>query len=267
MATPQAHLKGNDGLNHYYSFILALLFALAAGLVGSFAFMKRMVLASDVISHLALPGLGVAFLLHVNPLAGGAASLFLGAFLIWWLQGRTGLSLDSMIGIVFACALALGAAITPNEDLLEALLGGFQEPSLLGLLLGVLAAAIVVMGILRLKDQMILGLFSSDLAIATGVNIRREDLFFLLLFSLTVLIGLRFTGALLGSALIIVPAATARQLATNVASFVTISCSVSILAVSVGWLCNSLFVGASTPGPTIVIVSAILFASSLLKRH
>src|SRR5579872_5067127 len=101
------------GLTHYYSFILAILFALAAGLVGSFAFMKRMVLASDVISHLALPGLGVAFLLHVSPLAGGAASLFLGAFLIWWLQGRTGLSLDSMIGIVFACALALGAAITP----------------------------------------------------------------------------------------------------------------------------------------------------------
>ena len=229
--------------------------------------MKRMVLASDVISHLALPGLGVAFLFHASPLIGGAVSLFLGAFLIWWLQGRTGLSLDSMIGIVFAGALAIGAAITPNEDLLEALLGGFQQPSIIGLLLGVLAAAVVILAIYRLRDQLILGLFSSDLAIATGVNIRREDLYFLLLFGLTVLIGLRFTGALLGSALIIVPAATARQLATDVASFVSISCALSIISVSVGWACNSLLVHAATPGPTIVIVSALLFSISLLKRR
>ena len=43
-----------------YAVVLALLFAVAAGLVGSFALMKRMLLAGDVISHVALPGLGLA---------------------------------------------------------------------------------------------------------------------------------------------------------------------------------------------------------------
>ena len=57
--------------------ILALFFALAAGLIGCFALMKRMLLAGDVISHLALPGLGIAFLFKINPLVGGAATLFL----------------------------------------------------------------------------------------------------------------------------------------------------------------------------------------------
>jgi len=61
-----------------YSIILAFLFAVAAGLVGSFALMKRMILAADVISHVALPGLGLAFLWHFNPLLGGGATLFLG---------------------------------------------------------------------------------------------------------------------------------------------------------------------------------------------
>jgi ABC-type Mn2+/Zn2+ transport system permease subunit len=51
-----------------YSIILAFLFAVAAGLVGSFALMKRMILAADVISHVALPGLGLAFLFHFNPI-------------------------------------------------------------------------------------------------------------------------------------------------------------------------------------------------------
>lgn len=254
-------------ITHYYSFLLALLFALAAGLVGGFAFMKRMVLASDVISHLALPGLGIAFLLKLNPLFGGAVSLFLGAVLIWWLQGVTRLPLDSMIGVVFAAALAVGAAITPNEDLLEALLGGFQPPSAPGLLFGLIAVSTIAIGIFRLKNELILSLFSSDLAAVTGIKVRRLNLFFLLLFTLTILVGLRFTGALLGSALIIIPAATARQVAPTVASFLTVSCTVSILSVSLGWLLNSALVRASSPGPMIVIVSTVLFALSLLKRH
>jgi len=62
-----------------YSIILAFLFAVAAGLVGSFALMKRMILAADVISHVALPGLGLAFLWHFNPLLGGGATLSLAA--------------------------------------------------------------------------------------------------------------------------------------------------------------------------------------------
>ena len=70
--------------------VLALFFALAAGMVGCIALMKRMLLAGDVISHLALPGLGLAFLFTVNPVMGGGATLFLGTFLVWQLQKKTG---------------------------------------------------------------------------------------------------------------------------------------------------------------------------------
>jgi ABC-type Mn2+/Zn2+ transport system permease subunit len=73
-----------------YSIVLTLMFAVAAGLVGSFALMKRMLLAGDVISHLALPGLGLAFLLGWNPLVGGACSLFAGTILIAELQKSQG---------------------------------------------------------------------------------------------------------------------------------------------------------------------------------
>lgn len=254
-------------LQDSYPFALAVLFALAAGLVGSFAFMKRMLLASDVISHLALPGLGIAFLLKVSPLAGGAATLFLGAFLIWRLQQQTGLAIDAMIGVVFAAALAVGAAVTPNEDLLEALFGASQKLSLSGFLLGSVAVGLVIFFLLRLKDALALSVFSPELAAATGVKVSRLDLEFLLLFSLTVLVGLRFTGALLGSALIIVPAATAHQLTSRMSNFLLASCVLSILAVSAGWLFNALVFRSGTPGPTIVIVSTLLFALSLLRRR
>ena len=50
----------------------------AAGLVGCFAVMRRMTLAADAISHIALPGIGVAILLRLHPILGGVAALLIG---------------------------------------------------------------------------------------------------------------------------------------------------------------------------------------------
>lgn len=252
--------------SHSYAVLLAAFFAIAAGLVGSVALMKRMVLASDVISHLALPGLGVAYLLKYSPLVGGGATLFLGTLLVWQLQKKTGLATDASIGVVFAACLGIGALITPGEDLVEALFGNFQKLSLVGFLLGTAAVTAVVLFIFYMKDRLILELFSPELAAATGVKVGRLDLGFLLVFSLTVLVGLRFMGALLSSALIIIPAATARQLSSKMAQFVVIACAASLFSVAVGFVVCTLILKTSTIGPTIVIVSAVLFVFSLLKR-
>jgi ABC-type Mn2+/Zn2+ transport system permease subunit len=249
-----------------YGLVLALLFALAAGIVGCFALMKRMLLASDVISHLALPGLGAAFLFKLNPVAGGAATLFLGTLLIWKLEVTTGLATEAAIGVVFAAALAIGAAVTPTEDLVEALFGSLRNIPLSGFLLGFGAVALVVVSVLALKDKLILSLFSPDLAAATGVNVSRLDLCFLLLFSLVVLTGLRFMGALLGSALIILPAATARQITSNMAKFLLISPLLSCLSVLTGYGFATAVLKTHTVAPVIVVVSAMMFGLTLLRR-
>lgn len=253
-------------LSQYYSLFLLLPFAIAAGLIGSFAFMKRMLLASDVVSHLALPGLGVAFLLKMNPIAGGATSLLLGALLVWRLQQQTGVTIDAMIGVVFAAALALGALVTPNEDMLEALFGVLWQPSLVSLLIGLALVGCIIFSIVELRNQLTLAIFSPDLAAVTGVKVRRLDLSFIILFSFTILVGLRFTGALLGSALIIVPPATARQITSKMTPFVLVSCALSVASVTVGWLLNALVIQSATPGPTIALVAALLFGLSLLRR-
>ena len=246
--------------------ILAMFFSLAAGLVGCIALMKRMLLAGDVISHLALPGLGLALFFRVNPVAGGAATLFLGTFLVWRLQKKTGLATEAAIGVIFAAALAIGAAVTPSEDLAESLFGELPRLSLVGFLLGMAAVLFVVVSIVRLRDQLSMSIFSPDLAAATGVNISRLDLHFLLLFSLTVLVGLRFMGALLASALMIIPAAAARQLTNKLPQFLLLSATVSLIAVMAGFLLNMYIFRLATVGPTIAIFSAALFGLTLLIK-
>jgi len=100
-------------------------------------------------------------------------------------------------------------------DLIEALFGELQRISVLGFLPGFAASLFVIVSVFLLKDGLALSVFSPDLAAATSANVARTDLYFLLVFSLTVLIGLRFMGALLASALIILPAATARSQPTT----------------------------------------------------
>jgi zinc transport system permease protein len=249
-----------------YALVLALLFAVAAGLVGSFALMKRMLLASDVISHVALPGLGLAFLFGFNPLIGGAATLLLGTLLIWQLQKKTGLATDAMIGVVFAGSVAIGAVLTPKEDLVEALFGRFQDLSLVAFLIGVAAVLVIVLVVFRFKEALILGLFSPELAAATGVKIERMDLYFLLIFSLSVLVGLRFLGALLAGSLIIIPATTGRRLTNDLSHFLVVSCVASLLAVASGFAVTHYLLPQFSLGPVVVIISAALFLLSLLKK-
>ena len=250
-----------------YTLVLILFFAIAAGLVGCFALMKRMLLASDVMSHLALPGLGVAFLLKFDPLVGGSVTLLLGTLLVWQLQKKTGLATDAAIGVVFAGALALGALLTPREDLVDALFGGLRELTPYGFLLGLLGVLLAILFIFLMKERLTLVLFSPDLAATTGINARLMDLSFLLMFSLTILIGLRFMGALLSSVLIIVPAATARQLTNRMSHFLVVSSVASVFSALAGLLVSTFVLRRSTVSPTIAIVSASVFGLSLLARR
>lgn len=257
-----------------YSITLALLTALAAGLIGSFALMKRMSLAGDVISHIALPGLGLALVFHINPLVGAAATLLLGTFLIWHLQKGGTITTEVAIGVIFTAALAVGTLITPSEDLIEALFGGFQSLTLSWFLMGILGVAGIIMFIWTFRHQLIIGLFSPDLAAATNINVSRVNLHYLLMFSLTVLLGLRFLGALLVGALIIIPAAIGRQLTHTLTAFLAVSSVASVLSVAIGFSINRYYPTLSVGpmalnlslGPAIIAVATLFFLFSLLRR-
>jgi zinc transport system permease protein len=253
--------------HHTHSLVLLMFFAVAAGVVGSFALMKRMLLASDVLSHLALPGLGIALLFKINPLVGGALSLFMGTMFVWKLQKRSTLATETVIGVVFAAALALGALVTPHEDLMETLFGDFPEIGVNGFVFGVLAILAAVVFMILARERLALVVFSEDLAAVAGINVNRMNLYFLLAFSLTILVGLRFMGALLSSALIIVPAAAGRQLSNRLSRFLLYSSLVSMASVLLGLLTNTYLLRRSSPGPTIAIISTLLFGLSLLSKR
>jgi ABC-type Mn2+/Zn2+ transport system permease subunit len=247
-----------------YGVLLGLATAFAAGMVGSFGLMKRMTLAGDVVSHLALPGLGAAFLWHLDPIAGAAVTLGLGIVLIHQLERRSGLAIETAVGVVFVAALAAGALLTPREDLIDALFGGFGTVTLAGLCITLLACTAVIATLYALRHKLILIIFSPDIARSLKIDVDRVNFLYLCMFGATILLGLRFLGALLVGAMMIVPAATARRLTRSLNAFVIASAMVSMASVGAGFLVSTFLHVAL--GPTIVGIASAMFGLSLFKR-
>jgi ABC-type Mn2+/Zn2+ transport system permease subunit len=244
--------------------LLAVGMSVAAGLVGCFAVMRRMALAGDALSHVALPGIGVALALHIHPIFGAAAMLFFGALLVWALEERARVATETIIGVVFSAALAGGSMMTSGEDLIEALFGGAGMLSWAEIAFGLAAAAAVVVFVFTQRNRLIVMLVSPDVARTAGVNVRLLNLLYLQTFALTTALGLRYLGVLLMGALIIIPPATAKRLAGSLSAMLITAVAVAVFATVTGsylaaWLHRE-------TGPLIVSVAAACFLLSLLRR-
>src|SRR5260370_40758949 len=142
-------------------------------------------LAGGAVSHLALPGLGIALLPGIHPLVGAAITLLLGGVLIWRLERQPGLDTQTVVGVVFTASLALGGLLTPSEDLIAALFGGFRGLSTLEFVLALGLTVAILIALRQWKDQFILNLFSSELTSATDLIRSSIDLVFSLVFTLS----------------------------------------------------------------------------------
>ena len=245
--------------------VLSAATAVAAGLMGCYAVMRRMTLAADALSHVALPGIGLAILLRIHPLAGALAALLAGAAFVWVLEQRTKIATETVIGVVFSAALAIGALLTTSERLMDALFGTTGGLTSWELGAGLLGSAAVIAFALAARDRLIVSLVSPDIALTSGINVRRLDFFYLMAFALTVALGLRYLGVLLMGSLIIIPAATARRLGRGLTSMFAIAVAVALIATVVGtYVASSL--GQET-GPWIIVTAAGCFVLAVLRRQ
>ncbi len=247
------------------SIILMIVVAMASGLVGTFALMRKMALAADAISHVALPGLGLAIIYKVDPLLGGGLALILGALFIWIIEKKTSISTETIVGVVFSASLAVGSLVTPDHELIEALFGEVKALTFYQAGFGILAALLVIAFVLWKKNRLALSLISEDLAIVSGIGVSKLNLLFLLVFSLNVILGLQFLGVLLMGSLIIVPAVIGRNLGYSLNSAMVISVFAAVVSVVGGYFLAGVYNIAV--GPTIISVATGLFFVSFLRRY
>jgi zinc transport system permease protein len=227
--------------------------------------MRRMTLASDAIAHVGLPGIGMALLLGIQPLVGGLVMLLLGTVLVWAVETRTRIPVDTVIGVVFSASLAAGALVREGDTLLEALFGRATALGGAELAFGLAGSAAVTAFIIRQRHRLVIALVSPDLARTSNIDGARLSLLYLVTFSLTVALGLRYLGVLLMGSLVIIPAATAKHLAWNLRSMLALAVILAVVSTLAGTvLAHAL--GRET-GPLVIATAAILFFLGLLVRR
>ncbi len=172
---------------------------------------------------------------------------------------------ETVIGVVFSAALAAGSLMATGDELLEALLGGPLDLGGGEVVLGVGAALLVVGFILWQKHRLVIALVSPDMARTSGVKVDQLELVFLLAFALAVALGLRYLGVLLMGSLVIIPAATAKQLTRTLNGMLGLSAGLAVFATFVGEVVAARLDRPS--GPIIIAVAATLFFLSLALRR
>ncbi|WP_282092156.1 metal ABC transporter permease [Epibacterium ulvae] len=270
------------GYNATLVSIGAALLGGAAGITGTFLFLRKRALVSDAVSHATLPGVCLAFLLMVSLggdgrnltglLLGSAVSAAAGLWCMNWLTQRTRLAEDAAIGAVLSVFFGFGVVLLTVIQTLGVGRQAGLEGFLLGSTAGMLFADALVIAaggtatlfvILLARRALTLVAFDPDFAQTQGLPVGRIDMLMMGLVMAVTVVGLKIVGLILIVALLIIPAVTARFWSERSEQVVALAGLFGAGAAYVGAALSASAPNLPT-GPLIVLVSFAFFALSLI---
>lgn len=247
------------------------------GMLGSFAVLRQQSLLGDAISHAALPGITIAFLLtqtkdHNVLLIGALISGLIGTLWIRGITTKTHLKTDTALGIVLSVFLGFGMLLltfiqkmpNSNQAGLDKYLFG-QAATLVreDVVLLVIVLGIALLVLLFFYKEFKVLLFDADYTKTLGFNTRFLDLLITFFIVLAIVLGLQTVGVVLMSAMLLAPAAAARQWTNNLSIMLLIAAVFGILSGVFGTAISSSAANMST-GPVIVIVAVCIVLISFV---
>lgn len=245
--------------------------ALLAGSLGCVVVWRRMAYFGDTLAHSALLGIALAVSAEILPIIGVAVIGMVMAALLFWLEQKQELSTDTLLGIMSHSALALGLIVLSiaqnqgaNINLMAYLFGDILAVST-DELVWIYAGAILVLSIFTYLWRDLLSIsVHEELARTDGVSVIKTRFIFMCLLALTIAVAIKVVGVLLITALLIIPAASARLYSKTPLQMVLLSMVFAIVSVVFG-IAASLHWDIPT-APAIVLAAAMLFFASNVVR-
>jgi zinc transport system permease protein len=243
--------------DNIFLILISLSLGLSLPLIGVFVILRKEALLSDALAHTLLLGIALSITFKINALAGILAFAVLAGIGIFLIKEKANLGTDAIVGVFFTTSLAIGSLLISSEELLEAFLGNLGNITKGDVIVSVIMAILIV-GILLFKfREFAFSSFSPDLAKVDKLDVKKYELLFILILALGVAMGIKLVGTLLISALIIVPAATAKIFSIQIRSMALWSMLFGIISVFGGLVASSAF--KSSTGPTIILFGSSIF--------
>ncbi|MDF2182478.1 zinc ABC transporter permease subunit ZnuB [Neptuniibacter sp. CAU 1671] len=249
-----------------YALIGGLGVAAIAGPLGAFVVWRRMAYFGDTLAHSALLGVALGFLLEINlNLAIIACCVGLSLLLVS-LQRQHLIATDTLLGIMAHSALSLGlvavALLEIRLDLMAYLFGDLLAIGPQQLLWIYGGGALVLLLLYKLWQPLLAITINEELAKVEGVKVGRIRLSLMLLIAMVIAIAMKIVGLLLITSLLIIPAATARRVASSPEQMAIGAAVCGCLAVTGGLLLS--WYGDTPAGPSVVVIALLLFIASYL---
>ena len=238
-------------------------------LLGTMVVNNKMAFFSDSLGHSAFTGIAIGVVVGLrDPVISMVAFAILIAIVFCIVKKFTKFSPDTIIGVFSASAIALGVVILSYG-------GGFANYSryLIGDILSITNFEIGMLSIVLLLvlvywlfffNNLFLTSINPVLAKSRGVKVLITEILFVILVALVVTLSIQWIGILVINALLILPAAAARNLAINMQSYTLIAVLISLLSGSVGLILS--YYWGTAAGATIVLCNAFFFAGTVLTR-
>ncbi len=268
-------------LNHFdYTLIIvatgAAFLGTVSGALGTYAVLRRQSLMGDAISHAALPGIALAFLLtgtkiHLLLILGAAIAGWVGTVIIMVIVRLTRIKFDSALALILSTFFGFGLVLltliqrtgNANQAGLDTFLFG-QAATMLKrdvVAIGILGGIALIIVLILWKELKLL-IFDEGFAASIGLPIRTLDVLLTSLLVIAIVIGLEAVGAVLMSAMIVAPAVAARQWTDRFSLMVFLAAIFGALSGVIGAIISS--TGAQIPtGPTIILCATLFVIISI----
>lgn len=241
--------------------------AIVAGPIGCFILWRRLAYFGDTLSHSALLGVAMALLLELNITLSVFIICLIVSLLLLLLQKRPSLSSDALLGLLAHATLAVGLVVLAfmtwvRVDLMGFLFGDILAVSKSDITLIWLGGLVVLAGLLSIWRRLFAATVNYDLAKAEGAKPDFTNFIFMALVAAVIAVSMKLVGVLLITALLIIPAATARRFSTSPEHMAIMAAAIGSLSVIVGL--NGSLQWDTPAGPSIVVAALAGFIISVL---
>jgi zinc transport system permease protein len=237
-----------------------LVVAVLTATIGVFVTLRKESFIAHSVAHGSLAGVSLALLVSGNPTLLACIIAVLMAVAIVFLRKRASLSSDTSIGMLSSFMFAVGVLLINLQTTYKPALETFLFGSLLAIswqdvIISSVVATVILVIISKNYTKFLHITFDPESAQVRGLNVEHLEYLLAIIASISVVISVKVVGIILVSALLVVPAASAKLLSRKFADMIPISILHNLVAVMIG-----IFISTSTPpGVNIVIVSTALF--------
>ena len=250
--------------------VAAVLMGALCPLLGVFVVVRRLAFFGDAIAHSAFTGIALGILLGIGPSIGAITFAVLVAIGMGALQARSRVPSDTIIGVFFSGSAALGILLIGLMQGYRTSLFSYLFGDILGMGWQDLAGSAVLLGLVAitvgfLRRPLLQVALNRDLAAIQGVRVEMLEYTLFILLAVTVAVSMKLVGIILVTALLIVPAAAARNMSGSIREMFLWSTTLGVVASVAGLFCSYWLNTAS--GPTIVLSCVVLFLISLIGHR